>query len=272
MITNILASISGAVFTTTFMWLIFSFTGRLSITKEVVLNELYIYYYKYHPKFVVINDYVEYLKKILYKSGNDDIPAQSFLIIKEIYTIIAFLLLLPLTGMFPAFLFALSLFIYPDVKLVSVFTMKIEAIRKDFPDFVDLLSLIVASGIDFTTALDKISSSFIKGPLKIELQNFVVSIKSGISKKDALERWSNSLDLDEIRLFSSLIIQAEETGTGISVILKNIAERVREERFVYIEKKSAQLPVKMMLPLFIIFAAILMVIFSLVFGQISGVL
>ena len=83
---------------------------------------------------------------------------------------------------------------------------------------------------------------------------------------------SNSLDLDEIRLFSSLIIQAEETGTGISVILKNIAERVREERFVYIEKKSAQLPVKMMLPLFIIFAAILMVIFSLVFGQISGVL
>ncbi len=232
----------------------------------------YRIFYKFHPQFSFINQYLEKIGKLIEKTGKVKLSPQSFLFLKEIVTIIMFFLGTFVGGGFVGLLLAVAVFLYPDVWLQREIREQEEAIKRDFPEFVDLLALIVESGIDFNSALERISTHFVEGPLKQELLKITELLKKGVRRRDVLKDWAEKWELDEISTFSSLIIQAEKIGTSIGRVLKELAERIREERFAYIEKKASQLPVKLMLPLFFIFGSIMMIIFGLLVAQLVSVL
>ena len=240
-------------------------------TTEGLDRALYSLFYRFHPQVPYVKNYLKRFSRYLENSDLKFSP-QSFLLLKEIGVVVSYFLGAFALGSIGGILLAVVVFIYPDVKLRGDFEKKKEEIRRDFPEFIDLLALIVESGIDFGSAVERISKYFVVGTLKNELERIVTLLKKGMRRRDVLKRWAEVWEIEVIDTFYSIVVQAEESGTALGKVLKDLAERIREDRFAAVEKKASQLPVKLMLPLFLIFGSILMIIFGMIVAQMMGVL
>lgn len=249
-----------------------SVVGRIiPETTEGLDRALYSLFYRFHPQIPYVENYLKKVSRYL-ENSNLRFSPQSFLLLKEIGAVVSYLLGAFALGTLGGILLAVVVFIYPDVTLKGDFEKKKEEMRRDFPEFIDLLALIVESGIDFGSAVERISKYFVAGTLKKELERIVTLLKRGMRRREVLKRWAETWELDELDTFYSIVVQAEESGTALGKVLKDLAERIREERFAAVEKKASQLPVKLMLPLFLIFGSILMIIFGMIVAQMMGVL
>lgn len=240
-------------------------------TREEVDRLLFSIFYRYHPEGGLVGRYFRYYQELLDKTGKKDFSPQAYMILKELTALLTFLAGIFLSGPLLSLLLAVAVFLYPDAKMRSQIEAEKEEMRRNFPYFVDLLAIVVESGVDFNSAVEKISKSFIEGRLKKELEEIVTHLKRGMRRRDVLKWWAERWKIEEIEIFSSLMIQAEETGASMGKTLRDLAERVREERFTSVEKKASELPVKLLFPLFLIFGSVMMVIFAIIIAQIWGV-
>jgi len=136
------------------------------------------------------------------------------------------------------------------------------AIRKELPFSLDLLTLAMEAGLDFTSALDRICRKLGDSPLGDEYQIMLREIRLGKGRSDALRDLARRVDVLEVQSVVSSLVQAEEMGANIGPILRLQAEQQRERRSQRAETAAGQAPVKMLLPL-ILFMAIT---FLLIFG------
>jgi tight adherence protein C len=136
------------------------------------------------------------------------------------------------------------------------------AIRMDFPDFLNKLILLVNAGMTINRAWNKIvADNEKKGPLYEELENMLLNISSGQSEFQAFEDFAKRCRTPEITRFVSVIIQNLKKGNSdmISILRlqsndcwelrKNVAKRIGEEAST-----------KMLLPMMIMFLAILIIV------------
>src|SRR5690606_9358816 len=77
----------------------------------------------------------------------------------------------------------------------------------------------------------------------------LADVRTGMSRVEALERWSQRCDLTGLRQLVSAVAQAEQSGMSLGPALRAQSEQQRTERFLRAEELALQAPVKMMLPL-----------------------
>jgi len=140
---------------------------------------------------------------------------------------------------------------------------RIHEIRKALPYTLDLLSLSVSAGLDFTEAILRIVGKLGPTPLAEELGEMLRQIRLGKSRKEALRDLSQRIDLPEVRSLVSALIQTDELGGQLGPILRAQAEQLRVQRSQRAEKLAMQAPVKILFPLiFFIFPTIFIMIFG----------
>lgn len=140
-------------------------------------------------------------------------------------------------------------FIYPDIWLTDHGRRREQRIARQFPALLELLGLAVRAGLGFGAALAQSTAQLNAGPLDDEFQRVAREIRTGLSRREALERLAQRTDLAAIHSFVAAIIQADETGAAVSHALNDQATQRRRERFAIAEKKANEAPVKMLLPL-----------------------
>jgi tight adherence protein C len=87
-------------------------------------------------------------------------------------------------------------------------------------------------------------------PLLAELLGTVVlELRAGRSREDALRRMADRAGADEIRAFSTLLIQSTLLGSSIAQTLRVYASEMRERRRMRAEEKAHRLPVLLSIPL-----------------------
>lgn len=80
-------------------------------------------------------------------------------------------------------------------------------------------------------------------------------------REEALQAFTEWMDLDEARAFASLTFQSETLGSSISDALRTYAEDMRHRRLMAAEAKAQQLSVKLSIPLIVlILPALILVI------------
>ena len=141
---------------------------------------------------------------------------------------------------------------------------KIEArqklLRRQLPEFLDLLCVSVQAGLSFDGAVAKITHRM-KGELCEEFKHMQDDLKFGMVKAYALNQMAKRCDIEEIYLFTTSVIQAEKLGTSMSKTLSTQAENIRERRRQYIRAEALKAPVKMIFPMVMfIFPAIFIVL------------
>jgi tight adherence protein C len=149
-------------------------------------------------------------------------------------------------------------------------------ISRALPYNLDLLTLSVEAGLDFTGALAKVVEKGKSGPLKDELSLVLKQLKMGKTREEALKAMIVRVDLPPLTTFVTALIQADKMGTSLGKVLRIQSTQMRIDRTQRAEKLAGEAPVKMLFPLIAcIFPTVFMVlfgpiVFQFMFGNVGG--
>jgi tight adherence protein C len=141
-----------------------------------------------------------------------------------------------------------------------------DEIRRSLPYALDLLTLSVEAGLDFTQAMSRIVRKLGNSALAVELGQTVRDIHLGRTRVQALRDLSGRVDLSELNSLVGALIQADELGSSLGPILRIQADQLRIRRSQAAEKLAMEAPVKILLPLILF---IFPTIFIMIFGPIA---
>lgn len=148
----------------------------------------------------------------------------------------------------------------PDMQLERIIRQRHALLEKSFPDALDLLTVSVEAGLGFDGAVAKVAEKS-EGPVAEEFKRLLQEMRMGKLRKDALRDFSLRCGVEDIMIFTSTVIQAEQLGLNISGTLKTQAEQMRRKRRQRAEEKAMKVPVKMLIPMVIfIFPTIFIVL------------
>ena len=129
----------------------------------------------------------------------------------------------------------------------------------------DLLTLSVEAGLDFTSALQRIVKKIKKNPLGEEFSKLLKEITMGTTRAQGLRDLAKRINIMEVTSLANAIIQADELGANIAPVLRIQADQLRTKRFQRAEKLALEAPVKLLFPLV---AFIFPTTFIMIFGPI----
>lgn len=174
------------------------------------------------------------------------------------------------------FFFAAPLFLvgwfYVDVWLKDRIATRRRQIKIRLPFLLDMLTLSVEAGLEFTAAVAKIASKMEPSPLRDELAVFLRQMQLGMSRKEALRALSDRANVQQVNSMVAALIQAAEMGSSIGGALRTQSEIMSAERFVDAEKKGGEATQKMLLPMviFIIPSVMIIIIGPLLVNFVNG--
>ncbi|MBF0197530.1 MAG: type II secretion system F family protein [Planctomycetes bacterium] len=142
-------------------------------------------------------------------------------------------------------------------------TKRLNLIRKELPYLLDLLTLCVEAGMDFSTALIRIVPTFKATPLGDEVSLLVTEMRMGKSRQDSLRDFSQRVSLLELSTVVNSIIQSDKLGVSMGPVLRIQSEDMRKHRALLAEEEGMKAPVKLLFPLVaFIFPTTFVVIFA----------
>jgi tight adherence protein C len=136
-------------------------------------------------------------------------------------------------------------------------------IARALPWTLDLLTLSVEAGLDFTAALSKVVEKGRAGPLRDELHRVLNQLKMGKTREEALKNMAARVGLPPLTSFVHALVQADRMGTRLGAVLRNQSTWLRNERTQRAEKRASEAPVKLLFPLVVfIFPTVFMILFG----------
>lgn len=132
-------------------------------------------------------------------------------------------------------------------------------IRRQLPETVDLLALCVESGLSFNQGIQYILQKS-EGPLIDEFEIALKRMNLGESRRLALETLSEHCGLEEVTIFTSSVVQAEELGLPMKDVLVTQSRQGRIVRRMKIEEAAQKLTIKIMFPLIFLILPTLFII------------
>lgn len=207
-------------------------------------------------------------RQLLYAGNPADLRPEEFaglmvvagLLGAGIWAVAALLLRLP-SWWLPATVAAGLLgFALPAVWLRDTVAERRKGIRKALPYAMDLLTLSVEAGLDFTVAMSRLVKKLGHGPLGRELSKTLKEIQMGATRKTALRGLSDRIGMLEVSFLSAALIQADELGASLGPILRIQGDQLRQRRFMAAEEMAMKAPVKMIFPLAIFILPITMIV------------
>ncbi|MGE4409690.1 MAG: type II secretion system F family protein [Sphingobium sp.] len=139
----------------------------------------------------------------------------------------------------------------PNLWLSARAERRKQDIVNGFPDCLDLMLVCVEAGLGLEAAFDRVGREVLRShPLLAEiLSATTLELRAGASREQALRGMANRAHVDEIRAFTTLLIQSDKLGTSIGSTLRIYAGEMREKRRLRAEEKAHRLPVLLSIPL-----------------------
>jgi len=139
----------------------------------------------------------------------------------------------------------------PNLFITAKADRRREELVNGFPDALDLMLVCVEAGLGLEAAFDRVGREMsLSHPLVAQMLGAVVlEMRAGRTREDALRGMSDRAGVDEIRSFSTLLIQSDKLGSSIGQTLRIYAAEMREKRRLRAEEKAHRLPVLLSIPL-----------------------
>ena len=139
---------------------------------------------------------------------------------------------------------------------------RMAALRKDWPDLLDLLALTIGAGLTLETALLRIRD--LLGHKAIDLARELTVLTAELiyfgERARALQNLSRRCPLVEVENLVTALIQADQKGLPLGNLLNAMAREQRRKRRVEVEKKAASLPAKLTVPMILFFLPALLIV------------
>src|SRR5205823_1053525 len=138
-----------------------------------------------------------------------------------------------------------------------------DAIREGLPDLLDLLVVCLEAGLSIDQAALRSSEEMrIAYPVVAEEIGLVMlEARAGQARLDAWKRLGERTNVESAQMLISILVQADQFGTGISKTLRAHADTMRIRRRQQVEELAAKTTVKLVFPLVLcIFPAFFLVV------------
>lgn len=146
---------------------------------------------------------------------------------------------------------------------------RVQAIRADLPDTLDLLAISVEAGVGLEGAMAVVTERF-DSPLADEMGRTLQEMGLGLTRRDALSNLKQRSQVPELSSFVQALIQADALGMPLGRVLKVQATEMRSKRRQWARERAAKLPVKILFPLVMcIFPAVMVVVLGPAVGSIG---
>ena len=132
-------------------------------------------------------------------------------------------------------------------------------IKRQLPDAMDLLCVCIEAGLSFDASLMKVSEK-LHGPFIDELLIVYREIQMGLTRREALQHLCDCTTLDELKTFSSALIQAEQLGIPINNVMRSQSEQLRIERSQQAKEKGNKASIKMLIPMLLFIFPVIFII------------
>jgi tight adherence protein C len=150
----------------------------------------------------------------------------------------------------------------PEIFLANRIKKRQAAIRRAWPDSLDLLLICVESGMSIEHAFRRVSGEVGVQcvPLAEELTLTTAELSYLSERRMAYENLSIRTGLESVKAVTTALIQAERYGTPLGQALRILAQESRDMRMNEAEKKAAALPPKLTVPMILFFLPVLFVV------------
>lgn len=164
--------------------------------------------------------------------------------------------------------FALLVFVAPDVVLSGRADDRQKAIMLALPDTLDQMTIAVEAGLGFEAAMAKAARGG-TGPLSEELVRTLQDMSIGRSRFDAYSALLARTDCDDLKRFIRAVQQADRYGIAIADVLRVQSSEMRLKRRQRAEEKAMKVPIKVVFPL--VFAILPVLFIVLLFPAIANI-
>jgi tight adherence protein C len=137
-------------------------------------------------------------------------------------------------------------------------------VGRELPGAIDLVALCMSAGLDFGSALKLWleRSAERDSPLTDELDNMARGLAMGQTRSATLRDLAHAVPSVAVVDFVNAVVQAEQKGTPLAVVIETQAHTLRLRRSSAAEQAAALAGVWLLLPLLLLLAAIMLVLFA----------
>ena len=168
----------------------------------------------------------------------------------------------PMIKLFIAIVVAYAGFYAPNLYISNVVSKRQLAIKRAWPDALDLMLICVEAGMSLEAAFRKVAEEI--GQQSVELAEELTLTNAELSylpeRRQAFENLGARTGLETVRAVMTSLIQAERYGTTLGNALRVLAQENRDQRMNDAEKKAAALPPKLTVPMILFFLPVLMAV------------
>lgn len=151
-------------------------------------------------------------------------------------------------------------FFLPLLWLAQKIRARQNAIQKQLPDALDLLTISVEAGLGFDAAMAKVAEKW-ENEISHAFARVIAEVRVGKLRREALRDMSSRIEVADMSNFIAAVIQADQLGVSIAKVLRIQSEQMRIKRRQRAEELANQAPVKMLIPMtFLIFPAVFIVL------------
>jgi tight adherence protein C len=142
-------------------------------------------------------------------------------------------------------------YLAPDYWLGYRIKARQNTIRLALPDVLDLFVVCLEAGLSLDQAVLRTSEEMrlVHPVMAEELALVMFDVRGGRARVDAWKNLAERTDVDTVRMLVTILVQADQFGTGISKTLRLHADTLRTRRKQRAEELAAKTTVKLVFPL-----------------------
>ncbi len=150
----------------------------------------------------------------------------------------------------------------PNLFISNLITRRQTSIGNAFPDALDLLLICVQAGMSSEAAFGKVAKEITAQSLELGEEFHVTTAELSYlsDRKQAFDNLAKRTGIPAVKSTCTALIQAERYGTPVGQALRVMAKENRELRMAAAEKKAAQLPPKLTVPMIVFFLPVLFLV------------
>jgi tight adherence protein C len=150
----------------------------------------------------------------------------------------------------------------PDLYIKNLAGKRLASIMQVFPDALDLLLICVESGMSIEAAIQKVAAEVSSSSIELAEELHLLSAELSYlpERRMAYEGLAKRTNHPGIKSVTTAMTQAERYGTPLGNALRVMAKENRELRIAAAEKKAAQLPAKLTVPMILFFLPVIFIV------------
>ena len=155
---------------------------------------------------------------------------------------------------------AVLLVLYVDFSLKDKLDARRQEILMDLPQALSKLTLLINSGMVVRDAWKRTAITGTR-QLYIEMQQTSLEIENGVMEIEAYRNFAERCGVKEVKKFSTLIMQNLQKGNEeLAMFLNDLSDEMWEMKKNEVKQKGEKANSKLLLPVFLIFIGILILV------------